>query len=177
MRIAAALVLVSSLAAGPAWAQDPQPKPQAQPPQPEKTQPPPDVETVTINPNLLGVSISRIQKRLFTQQTFEQSGLSPLHLEFQVQVFGEAPKIDVLKGVDLLNGDAPGTAPTHQQMINFWTPQEYSAPALPVSAMAFWLAEQIWKKSKKTACEEEIAAYRSMLMQGVNVAAPRCANQ
>jgi hypothetical protein len=173
MRLVAALVLVTSLVAGPAWAQDPQPQTQAQPPK----DPPPDVETVTINPNLLGVSISRIQKRLFTQETFEQSGLSPLHLEFQVQVYGQAPKIDVLKGVDLFNGPVPGTAPSHQQMIDFWTPQAYSAPALPISAMAFWLAEQIWKKSQKTACEEEIAAYRSLLMQGVNVTAPRCANK
>jgi hypothetical protein len=176
MRFVAALVLVTSLAAGPAWAQAAQ-QAQPQPPQPEKTQPPPDVETVTINPNLLGVSISRIQKRLFTQETLEQSGLSPLHLEFQVQVFGSAPKIDVLKGVDLFNGPVPGTAPSHQQMIDFWTPQAYSAPALPVSAIAFFLAQQIWKKSQKTACEEEIAAYRSLLMQGVNVAAPRCANK
>ena len=45
---------------------------------------------------------------------------------------------------------------------------------MPVSALAFWAANQIWQKSKKSACEEEIANYRAMVMQGMNVAAPRC---
>ena len=43
-----------------------------------------------------------------------------------------------------------------------------------MSAVAFWLANQFWEKSKKSRCEEEIAAYRALLMQGVSVSAPRC---
>jgi hypothetical protein len=30
------------------------------------------------------------------------------------------------------------------------------------------------EKSKKSRCEEEIANYRALIMQGVNAAAPRC---
>ncbi len=97
-----------------------------------------------------------------------------MHLEYQVQVYGLAPKIEVLKGVDLFNGPVPGTAPSHQQFIEYVTPQIYRTPGLPLSASLFWLANHFVEKSKKTRCEEEIEAYRAQLMQGVSVAAPRC---
>ena len=160
------LIVVSQ--SGQAWAQEPQ-KPAT------NQETPPADAAATIDATKLGVSIARIQKGLRTQpeSTTAMSGV-PLRLQFQVQVYGQAPKIDVLKGYDLFNGPVPGTAPSHHQMIDFWTPQMYSAPALPFSTLAFWAAQQLWKKSKKTACEEEIANYRALLMQGVNVSAPRC---
>jgi hypothetical protein len=172
MRLAATLVLAGSLVAGPAWAQDPQAQPQ--PPRDSQLDTP---ETPAIDPTRLGVSLKRIQKNLNTKAESDRTGMAPLRLEFQVQVYGQAPKIDVLQGVDIFNGAVPGTAPSHPQMLQFWTPQAFSAPAMPISAMAFWVAQQVWKKSQKTRCEEEIAAYRSMLMQGVNIAAPRCTQQ
>ena len=97
-----------------------------------------------------------------------------MRLEFYVQVYGQAPKIEVLKGIDLFNGGVPGTAPSHGQMIEFWTPPIYRTPGLPISALAFWAAQQFWEKSKKSRCEEEIANYRALVMQGVNISAPRC---
>ena len=97
-----------------------------------------------------------------------------LRLNFSIQVYGQSPRIEVLKGVDLFNGGVPGTAPSHNQMIEFWTPAIYRTPGLPISALAFWAAQQFWEKSKKSRCEEEIANYRALIMQGVNVAAPRC---
>lgn len=123
-----------------------------------------------------GVSLERIQKGLRVTESREkekQAGTA-LRLEFQVQVFGQAPKIDVLKGVDLFNGAVPGSAPSHRQFIEHVTPQIYRTPTMPLSAGLFWLANQVWEKSKKSRCEEEIEAYRALLMQGVNVAAPRC---
>jgi hypothetical protein len=45
---------------------------------------------------------------------------------------------------------------------------------VPVSAFAAWLAKWAWQESKKSRCEEEIADYRALIMQGVNVSAPRC---
>ena len=71
-------------------------------------------------------------------------------------------------------GSVPGTAPSHNQMIEHWTPPIYRTPGLPISALAYWAAQQIWQKSNKSKCEEEIAAYRELVMQGVNVSAPRC---
>jgi hypothetical protein len=158
--------LVLFAVASPAVAQDPQ---QAQQPQS-----PPPAQDDTIDPTKLGVSLKKIQRGLFVEAARDKERRDGLHLEFNVQVYGMAPKIEVLKGIDLSNGQVPGTAPSHDQMIEYWTPQIYRTPALPVSALAYWVGQHMWEKSKKSRCEEEIANYRAMIMQGMNVSAPRC---
>lgn len=147
----------------PAWAQDRQPAPE------QAAEP-------AVDPTRFGVSLERIQRGLRLTETREkqkQTGTA-MRLEYQVQVYGLAPKIEVLKGIDLFNGQVPGTAPSHQQFIEYVTPQIYRTPVMPVSALAGWAAMQLYQKSKKARCEEEIEAYRALLMQGVSVSAPRC---
>lgn len=158
MRGLATLVLLVGLAT-PGFAQEPAPAPAPEP---------------AIDVTKLGVSLSRIQKGLFIAESREKQGDDGMRLEFNVQVYGKAPKIEVLKDLDLLNGEVPGTAPSHRQMIDFVTPEIYRTPALPVSALAFWAAQHFWEKGKKSRCEEEIANYRALVMQGVSVSAPRC---
>ena len=163
MRGLASFALIVCLAA-PCLAQDAQP---SQPAQPAGSDP-------SIDVTKLGVSLKRIQRGLFIAESREKQGGDAMHLEFNVQVYGQAPKIEVLKGVDLYNGAVPGTAPTHRQVIDFLTPEIYRTPGLPISALAMWAAQHFWEKGKKTRCEEEIAQYRALIMQGVNVSAPRC---
>jgi len=158
MRGLASFVFIVCLAT-PGFAQDQQPAPTPDP---------------QIDVTKLGVSLSRIQKGLFIAEARAKQGGDAMHLEFNVQVYGQSPKIEVLKGLDLFNGAVPGTAPSHGQMIEYWTPQIYRTPGLPISALAMWAAQHFWEKSKKTKCEEEIAAYRDLVMQGVSVSAPRC---
>ena len=158
MRGFASFVLIACLAT-PCFAQDPQPAPAPDP---------------AIDVTKLGISIKRIQQGLFIAESREKRGGDAMHLEFNVQVYGQSPKIEVLKGIDLFNGAVPGTAPSHGQMIEFWTPQIYRSPGLPISALAFWAAQHFWEKSKKSRCEEEIADYRALVMQGVSISAPRC---
>src|SRR3954463_6555673 len=155
MRGLASVVFFLSLAS-PSFAQD------APPP----ADPPIDVTK-------LGVSLSRIQKGLFIAESRDKERGDGMHLEFNVQVYGQSPKIEVLKGVDLSNGAVPGSAPSHNQMIEYWTPQIYRSPTMPVSALAMWAAQHFWETNKKTKCEQEIADYRALVMQGVSVSAPR----
>jgi hypothetical protein len=161
MRASALLLLVLSVSA-PAWAQDSEAKPA------------PADQPAAIDATKLGVSLARIQKGLRVSESKEQQSLTPLRIEFAVQVYGTAPRIDLLKDVDILHGDAPGTAPTHRQIIDFLTPQIYRQQTAPISALAWWAGMKLWEKSKKSRCEQEIADYRAMLMQGMNIAAPRC---
>ena len=156
-----ALCLVFAGLVTPVRAQDAgQPKPQ-DPPQIDATK--------------LGVSLDRIQKGLRLAEIKEKESRDGLRLEFNVQVFGVAPRIDVIPdGEDLVFGPVPGTAPSHSQFIEYVTPAIYRQPAMPISAFAAWAAKWMADKSKKARCEEEIANYRELLMQGVNVAAPRC---
>jgi len=161
MRGLALLAFVVSLSS-PAYAQDAAPAAPAADPQIDATK--------------LGVSLERIQRGLRITELRERDRQfgHGLRLEFQVQVYGMAPKIEVLKGLDLFNGPVPGSAPSHRQFIDFVTPQIYRTPVMPLSALAGWAAVQLWQKSKKARCEEEIEIYRALLMQGVSVSAPRC---
>src|SRR5688572_16260269 len=168
MRTVALLAMLAA-ASSPAWAQEQQPEPASKPQSLTASGPP------VIDPTKLGVSLSRIRKGLRTAETREKTNPGGLRLEFNVQVYGRAPRIDVLQGLDLVNGAVPGTAPSHSQLIEFVTPQIYRTPTMPVSAFAAWAAKWLADKSKKTRCEEEIATYRALVMQGVPVAAPRCA--
>jgi hypothetical protein len=155
------LVLLVGLA-GPAAAQD------------VPVPPTPPVDRQSIDAGKLGVDLGRIKKGLRVAETREKLTTDGLRLNFSIQVYGQSPKIDVLQGIDLFNGAVPGTAPSHNQMIEFWTPAIYRTPGLPISALAYWAAQHFWEKSKKTRCEEEIATYRALIMQGVNVSAPGC---
>lgn len=163
MRALAILAVIVGLTT-PASAQDQQPA------QPAAEQAP------VIDATKLGVSLSRIQKGLRTAEAREKSNPAGLRIEFNVQVFGIAPRIDVIPdGEDLVFGPVPGTAPSHSQFLEFVTPQIYRTPAMPISAFAALAARWMAEKSKKSRCEEEIANYRALIMQGVNVSAPRCA--
>ena len=132
-------------------------------------------EAPVIDATKLGVSLSRIQKGLRTAEAREKTNPGGLRLDFNVQVYGTAPRIDVIPdGEDLVYGAVPGTAPSHRQLIEHVTPQIYRTPTMPVSSFAALAAQWLAGKSKKSRCEEEIANYRALVMQGVNVAAPRC---
>jgi hypothetical protein len=157
MRLTTACFIL--LLAAPAAAQDSQP-----------AQGPDEIDATK-----MGVSIDRIQKGLRIAETTEQQRTeSPLRLSFQIQVYGQAPKIDVLKDVDLFNGHVPNSPPTHKDVVEFLTPPMFRTPALPLSAWMGWAAQALANRSRKADCEAEISNYRALLMQGVNVAAPRC---
>ena len=161
MRALAVLTVIVGLTA-PAWAQDQQP-----------AKPAPE-ETPVIDATKLGVSLSRIQKGLRTAEAKQKINPEGLRLEFNVQVFGTAPRIEFLKDVELMYGPVPGTAPTHREFVEMVTPPIYRTPVVPISAFAVWAAQWMADRSKKSRCEEEIANYRALVMQGVNVSAPRC---
>jgi hypothetical protein len=158
MRALALLALLAGLSS-PVWAQDAVA---------------PSVDPETIDATKLGVSLSRIQKGLRIAESKDKSLGDGLRLDISIQVFGTSPRVELFKGVDLSGGQVPGSAPSHQEFIQFVTPQIYRTPALPISALAGAAAQWFWKQGKKSRCEEEIANYRALVMQGVNVSAPRC---
>jgi hypothetical protein len=160
MRRLLALLLVAQLAApGALWAQAAQPAQEAKPP--------------AVDASRLGVSLDRIKRELAQAEAADAAPNDGLKFSFTVEVVGSAPKIDLLQGFSL-KGGVPYGSPTHQEVLDVITPREYRSPAVPFSAIAFWAARQLYEKSKKTRCEEELAEYKRLVMAGVAVAAPRC---
>lgn len=119
--------------------------------------------------------MSRITKGLRVTESRQTASSTPLKFEYQVQVFGAAPHIDILRDFNIGQG-APLSygAPTHNDFVTQWTPQAYRSPPASLSALAGWALFQVAKRSEKSKCEEEIANYRQLIMQGVPMAAPRC---
>jgi hypothetical protein len=106
--------------------------------------PPPQRVSSSVDVNRLPLDLARIQRALRTSSVREQR--DGLNLYYQVDVFGVAPPIVLFTPADnLRSGPVPYGAPTHREMIQQVTPQEYRAPAADFSGFIRWLAE----KSKK----------------------------
>jgi hypothetical protein len=79
----------------------------------------------------LPVNMERIQRKLRRASVREER--DGLNLKYMVDVFGLAPPIQFFAPrEDLRNGPVPYGAPTHRQMIEAVTPQEYRAPAAQI---------------------------------------------
>jgi hypothetical protein len=130
MRSAAAVLFVLSLAA-PAAAQE-QPRPAA-PASPD------------VNVDRLPLNLTRIHRQLrHTADLEEREGLN---LRYTVQIYGSAPPIQIFgEDANLVNGPVPYGAPTHREIVNHITPQEFRAPAADFSALIRWLSDRSKKK-------------------------------
>jgi len=95
----------------------------------------------------LPLDLARIQKQL--KQSTVREDREGLNLRYFVPVYGQAPRIDLLPNREpgLFTAPPPYGAPTHSQMIQQVTPQEYRAPAADFSALARWFSDK--SKNKK----------------------------
>lgn len=92
----------------------------------------------------LPVNVERIRRQL--RQTTVREERDGLNLRYIVDVYGQAPRLELFTKQDnLRDGAVPHGAPTHQDMLNVMTPQEYRAPAADFSGLMRWLSG----KSKK----------------------------
>lgn len=125
-----------------------------------------------VDASKMGVDLSRIKRELAQAQA-EEGTDDPLRLRFTVEVVGTAPRIDFLEGFDV-NGPVSYGPPTHREVLDVLTPQEFRSPVVPFYGLAMAAAQKLWQYNKKRQCEAEIAEYRRLVMQGVPMAAPRC---
>jgi hypothetical protein len=128
-RIVTAALLSSALAV-PAFAQ------QTQEPQQEGV----DVSKLPVN-------LDRIQRQL--QQTNVREERDGLNLRYIIDVYGRAPRIELFpKQENLLTGPVPYGAPTHREVLQQLTPQEFSAPAADLGSFFRWLSDKAKDKSR-----------------------------
>jgi hypothetical protein len=107
-------------------------------------EPPPaaDAAAPTIDVTRLGLDLARINRQLRQAAAREQR--DGLNLRYIIDVYGRAPRIDVLdpKRDNLVYGPVPYGAPTHQQMLDVMTPQEFRAPVADFSSIIRWLSDK-----------------------------------
>ena len=100
----------------------------------------------TVDVSRLPINLDRIQRQLRQSTVRDES--DGLRLRYVVDVFGQAPRIELFGGSkNSLTGPAPYGAPTHQDMLQIMTPQEFSAPAANFGNLFRWLSDKA-KKDK-----------------------------
>ncbi len=160
MKALLAALLGSAIAATPAAAQTPAAPPTAQ-------------AAPAIDASALGISLSRISRRLAAESEARSRGGSPLKLEFHVDVYGSAPELRFFAGQDLVYGGVPGSAPTHRDMLMHVTPQAFRSPRVDflslISGAAFYGAKRVQDWNYDRQYEE----YRKRVEAGQNVPAPK----
>jgi hypothetical protein len=130
-------------------------------------------QETAVDASKMGIDLSRIKRELAQAATSTEEYEDPLRLRYRVEVVGIAPKIDFLEGFSV-EGAVPYGPPTHDEVLNVLTPQEFRSPVVPFYSLAMLAAQKLFSYSKKKQCEAEIDEYRRLVMQGVAIAAPRC---
>ena len=107
----------------------------------------PPTKPVTADPILavdvsrLPINLGRIERQLRQSSVREEH--DGLRLRYIVDVYGQAPKLVLFTKQDnLLNGPVPYGGPTHQDLLQVITPQEFRAPAANFGNLFRWLADR-----------------------------------
>jgi hypothetical protein len=131
-RIGAAVVVMATLA-GPVAAQTPAGARRA----PDMA---PQVEAGKL------MNLARVHRQL--QRTIERERLQGATLRYNIDVFARAPRIELFApDVDLQFGPVPFSAPTHQDMLNIVTPQEFRSPIMNFNNLFNWLQKRSGDKN------------------------------
>lgn len=160
MRRVLAAMLGAFIAAAPAVAQTQSAPPAAQ-------------AAPNIDASALGISLSRISRRLEAESDARTRGSSPLKLEFHVDVYGSAPQLRFFAGQDLFYGGVPGSSPTHRDMLMHVTPQAFRSPRADVLGLISGVASYGAKRVQDWNYDRQYEEYRKLIEAGRNAPAPK----
>jgi hypothetical protein len=101
-------------------------------------------QQTSVDVKRLPIDLTKVTREL--RQSAATESHNGLHIRYTVDVYGQAPRIELFNKQDNLgSGPVPYGAPSHQEMINHVTPQEYRAPYADIGSLIRWLND----KSKK----------------------------
>lgn len=132
-----------------------------------------DPSPVPLNAGAMGISLSRIARRLDAESQARSEGVSPLKLEYHIDVYGNAPQLRFFTGQDLIYGAVPGSAPTHRDMLNLVTPQAFRSPRVDFLSLLAGAAMYGAKKAQQWNYDRELEEYKKLVEAGKNVPAPK----
>ena len=101
-------------------------------------------QQTSVDVKRLPIDLTKVTREL--RQSAATESRNGLNIRYRVAVYGQAPRIELFTKEDnLAYGPAPYGAPTHREMIDHVTPQEYRAPYADIGSLIRWLND----KSKK----------------------------
>ena len=102
-------------------------------------------QQTSVDVKRLPLDLTKVTRQL--RQTAGTESHNGLHIRYSVDVYGQAPRIELFTKQDnLATGPVPYGAPTHRDMINQVTPIEYRAPIMDFSSLVRWLTDRANKK-------------------------------
>src|SRR2546428_4430911 len=103
--------------------------------------------TSGVDVDRLPLDLGRIQREL--RRAPDSESREALKLRYFLQIYGTAPQLKIFTDTDnLVHGPVPYGAPTHQEMLNVMTPQEFRTPVMDFSSLLRWASERLSKKSE-----------------------------
>jgi hypothetical protein len=101
-------------------------------------------QQASVDVKRLPIDLAKVTREL--RQSAATESHNGLHIRYTVDVYGQAPRIDFFTKQDnLASGPVPYGAPSHQEMINHVTPQEYRAPYADIGNLIRWLNDKAKK--------------------------------
>lgn len=99
------------------------------------------------SPQNLPVSLDRIRRQLATTKTRSKSSKDGLRLEYYVDVYGRAPRIElILPTENITSAPVMYGGMTHQEFLQVITPEEFKSPpadiGAAVTALVKWLSDK-----------------------------------
>ena len=101
-------------------------------------------QQTSVDVKRLPIDLTKVTREL--RQSTATESRTGLNIRYRVDVYGQAPRIELFTKQDnLAYGPAPYGAPSHQEMINHVTPQEYRAPYADIGSLIRWLNDKAKK--------------------------------
>jgi hypothetical protein len=101
-------------------------------------------QQTSVDVKRLPIDLTKVTREL--RQSAATESHNGLHIRYTVDVYGQAPRIELFTKQDNLgSGPVPYGAPSHQEMINHVTPQEYRAPYADFGSLIRWLSDKTKK--------------------------------
>lgn len=96
-----------------------------------------------VNVDRLPLDLARLERQI-RRPPAERERWDGFRLNYTVEVFGAAPKLQLFEPKDVLpGGPIPYGAPTHREMVDVMTPREYRAPGADLSSLMRWLEQKL----------------------------------
>ena len=98
---------------------------------------PVDPVTDLVQAEDFGVSLDRIQRQLDRLPDDVEAGRL-LRLDYYVQVYGRAPRLELFRGFDFLNSPVAYGTPLHNEMLGVMRSNELYPPAANLNPVLGW---------------------------------------
>ena len=89
----------------------------------------------------LPVNLERLKRKLAALPATDAER-SLLKLNFYIEVYGRATRVNPLQGFDIHTGPVPFGGPDHAGLRDLWTPEEFSAPVADLTSVLGWISRR-----------------------------------